>query len=597
MMNRICKYVFLLWGVLSCILLYVGPYFFPQKEATQSLSYNVGFNNAVGFMILGGICCFLIGFGYFYRSNMSVPHFWISFKNKDNQLLLWSGIFITLLLLLFEYILLNREEFYGINESSTFFRYNYALSHGIKVYRDIQGLYGPLFIYPTYLLTLLGLGLTSSYFIILAIYHSIGLIFLYDLLSHTVLCRLEKRLVFISCAVALFPWTLGLNYCLLRCVLVLWLFKAVTLSNSNSFFVCVYILLSTFFALNCSPELGICLSTGFVIYYVIRFVLFRKSVYLTFSLCPISVLLLTVYLIPNYLTSVVQAGSGGYNFPYVPNLILTFLFFSLFAISVYAGKGIKNLKENLWQLAMTLMAVMTLPYSLGRCDNLHVLLGSFFVLIMGMYYLKTYFHRYIVYTFFVLSILSYVMFHARAVALNIIYCAVDINTDRILSIKDFSEKHSLPFPSFIDKNRLKKHRYTYANSPDDYDLLVGLTSTTCISTNNLIYEYLYAHSDFKETYYGVYLDWVGTKDGLQKEMCNLREIDVDYIILPRYYLQRCLSYSDMQYVTLFFSTYYNVKEYRHFNNELYGDMVKFIEDHYSIKKYNNKLEVWKKKGI
>ena len=577
----------ILYLVIATAVLFCVPYSFNNMEPTQSVSYMVGFNNRIAFIIL--IVCSLVPLIWGVQKSGIIKIDVFGKRPFHIEKVVYITLAFILLILIGTGVLFSAKDFYGFVEDSYFLHYVYAVEHGAKLYDDVHFIYGPLCVYPVVLLNSIGITSSFSYYIILAFFHSIGLLLVWYVLSKLSFSDKEARVLFVIIAVITFPYTMGLNDCILRYSLApsLFVFYVFNCQEKKAFVNTFLAILFSFITLMYSPEIGLCYVTASLFWLVLR-VIVRKQFFFLYSISGIVLLLILLFtLYPDYLSSIIQAGSGGANFPFVPSLILVLLFLVVFTISFLVGYQLPHYKDNIDALGIELLLLSFVTASVGRCDPHHVILFCLFLIVISYAVLIRIFSKKRIAVIFAICLFTFFPYQGYIVGLYV---------KQVLksNVEIVSEYAMSNYPgSGIIKMHLEKYIAQIGYTNNELDSICG--SVSSIAIDNATYLYLLEKKDYLHTYFEHTPQWIGGKEGFDKEIESLNNADAEFLVLPSHYRERWLSSNDYHIINLLFFTYYPVKPYRYYNKDLYGDLLCYLENYYREISHAKGVIILKKK--
>ena len=567
------KFIFFLF--LSSLILFLVPYLFSENEAFQGVSYMVGFNNRLALVIFCLLSLFPLYRGFKFND---IECCW----EENPKLRLDKYVIITLLIVFIIIValcvVLNSESFWGFVEGGYFMHYFYALKYDVSLFSEIQFIYGPLTIYPVYWLYQLGIPEHYSYYLILSISHIIGLLFTFYILCCFSLNEKERKWIFIIITVITFPYTHGINNSLLRYAIAPFFITNFVYNCQrrhllhNSLFSFLYPLTSIFY----SPEVGLCYLMVICIWLIIDGLIFKRISNFVYLLIHLVTILCILFFIPDYLSSIIQAGSGGSNFPFVPSLLLILLFTGVFIVAFYFGNQIKCFRKNLNYLAVELCLITLILPAIGRCDPYHIISNCLFLFVLSYCVGRKFVSIKVITSFYLVCLLSFFPYQGMVLKLFV--------------IQAYRSNKSL-IASFLNRHDIKK-----SGKESTVQLLGNRIkgTVTSISVNNAIYSYLHDNYEYKETYFGHTPQWIGKKNGFDREVNDLIKIDVDYIVLPLHYDKVWLNTNDYSIINLLYCTYYPIKPYRFYNKVLYGDLIDYLKSNYREVSSNESCTILKK---
>lgn len=568
------KIKFIIYLLLVFFAVTIIPSFFGEKEVSQSLSYMVGFNNKVGmiFLVLFSIPLFLLSLRHKVQTNCCN----INDKTwcKDDNKVVLSVIGVSALAIIIEGILLCGDNFTGTGgEGSYIMHYVYSVENGVGLYKDIHYIYGPLTIYPVIWFCKLGLSINFSYFLVLSIYHILGLYMVYDILLLFNISRRERIFVYLVAAIILYPLATGMNFCSLRFVMMPWsVSKFVCFSTKHitpiklSFFnICSFLFIFLY-----SQEYGLCYLFIVLIYCICQSFVNRSLKSLLYAFELILILIITYFVLPNYFQSIIQAGTGGGGYPFIQSLVLFLVVVVFMVYGILIGGQIKELKYNYQIIILELAFLIAFPAALGRCDPPHVFYNLFFAIVLSYVFAKNYFDRKIVTSFYLISLFTFFPYHITAVLRSVVG---DIIRNNIATVEWVCDK--IGYSGRVLANN------------DDIDSKYGILdcvdgTVTSIDCDNMSYLILQNKKNYVETYFGHKPRWIGNKNGFDKELTELKSKKPEFLLLPKDYESDWLEPAEINghYIDILFCTYYHPKVHNYYNEYLYGELIDFIKKEY-----------------
>ena len=368
-------------SVVFIVAFFVIPYHFPTSKLVLSMSYDYGFNNKLGLiLVLFGIFTFGL-FGFFREKRNDIKLF-----NTNIGGIKRLDYFICLVVLALYVLIIgitNGDKLicYG-GECTYFLPHIEDMMAGKVPYKDFIFYYGPAFIYVPYWLHCLlpELSVVFAYLLTLFIFESIGLYCLYEVICHFKLESKYKRFIFYIVFLASFPIALGLNYELLRFVPPFWLLLRLPKTKRSLSFILYP--LSVITCLSISPEVGLSFMIAIGIYLSLNIVFFKEKHYLFLLLFTIIASFSFMIFYHDMFSMLTSSASGLLNFPFIISLHLIAFFVSLFIIGYNFGIKIRTLKNNILECSFIIMSIGLIPACLGRCDPGHVTYFGLFVFIL-----------------------------------------------------------------------------------------------------------------------------------------------------------------------------------------------------------------------
>ena len=336
------SFSFFILAIFFIVAFFTLPYLFPSTEMVQSMSYDYGFSNQVGLLLVGfsiivyGVIGYLkkdTFFSFFAKDSekLSLRHLWIAF--------LLFALFVIWAFFCGAFIL------YEFNDANFFYCHLYEMILGRVPYKDFAFGYGPLTIYfPYWVYSLVpGISAFNAYLVSIFFFHSVGLYCFYDLTNAINVGKKEKQWMFWMGFLTFFPYTLGMNYQAFRFIFPFWfMWRCHHMGYRNK---AVFFPLSVMIALAFSPEIGLVYWIALLIYCTLQYFVNHDKTYLVISV--VSVVLNACFVIeflPMF-TFVLSFGSGFMNFPFIPSFHLLFFFLCVFVVAYYMGGGISSTRK------------------------------------------------------------------------------------------------------------------------------------------------------------------------------------------------------------------------------------------------------------
>ena len=363
-------------AIVFIVSFFTVPYLFPPKEMVESMSYDYGFNNQVG-VLLVGLSILVFGTIGYLRNNINLN----IFIKESEKLTFHHFVYgIIICLIFFVCALLCGEFVLNFNDSNYFYYHFYEMTLGRIPYKDFAFGYGPLTLYlPYWFYSLVpDISPLHAYVISLSLFHLLGLYGLFELINAMNISRTEKIWMFWIGFMLFFPYTLGMNYQAFRYVFPFWtMWRFHIVRPWWKLFLQPFAVLIT---LAFSPEIGLVYWIASIIYcglqlYVSHNRLFFYVIVLT--------LLVNVCFVITFLPMfvfVLSFGTGFYNLPFIPSLHLLVFFLSIFVAAYYIVGGICQLEKYILEISILILAFGLIPACLGRCDPGHVVYNGFFLL-------------------------------------------------------------------------------------------------------------------------------------------------------------------------------------------------------------------------
>jgi len=373
-------------SLLGACLVFQVPYLYPPTVRAISASYDYGFNNSVGILLLCIIALLFVGLGFLTSSGANRIHL---LERAEGVLvtqreLMWA----CLLSVLTVGLCAGFSGAFGYAESTQFIQAMERLAAGEFPYIDFDFYYGPLLAYIPFVFqqagNLIGLSSKNSYFVTLLLLQIISLFELKYLLNAVELPGQLRRWAFWLVALSTLPLHSGINLILLRYItpLVGFIFLKQIEGGAawRSVVVTALLVLLTF---GISVEYGTVFTLTVCVYQAGLWLMERRmrhAVALTVALLMPAVFWL---IFPGLFHTVHLYLMGAWRWPFVPSPVLVTFFGAVFVLAYAAGQHLRKLRRHFFFLSLCLLAFGSLPAALGRCDPMHVLLNGLGILLLA----------------------------------------------------------------------------------------------------------------------------------------------------------------------------------------------------------------------
>jgi hypothetical protein len=376
----------ILLGLIGLILVFTVPYKFPPRTCTVSASYDYGFNNTVGILLLGvfSILFLFLGFKDSSGGNRFIP----IAKDKETiatRSLVILGVISAFFVL---YVFLISGEF-GFGEANQFFLAMDRVGHGETVYKDFDFYYGPLLIYIPYFLKVFVGSSRVAYFIGLFVFQILGLLELSYILNRLpVSVKVKKWALYILILFSL-PLHGGINLILFRFITPFWGLLVVHESRHKPMLSALFItFIVSVLIYGISIEYGLAFSFTLTVYFIVLSFVSKKPRLLILLAVISCVPVLYILAFQGLFSTVLLYLTGGWRWPFVPSVSLVLFFTSVFLLAFCVGNHLRDVSSNLLFLSLCLLSFACLPAALGRCDPVHVFYNGFFIMIFAYVYIS-----------------------------------------------------------------------------------------------------------------------------------------------------------------------------------------------------------------
>lgn len=584
---------FLLYSTVICMALFTVPFLFPQKNVVQSLSYEMGFNNSVGMILLVVASLLIFCYGIIKAKHAEAIIVFDKEEYGSKKILHILQIASFSILFILGLLFWGVEE--GVLQAYWPIHYSDAMKYGWVLYEDLHVIYGKLQILPLHWLRLIGIPAMSAQLLLVAVSSVLCLYCVYEILGVFQIPVKDKNAILILAAILFFPYYMGIEG--FRYVYTTWIFlKLISLSERKSIFIvqAVSVVASVLFSLLFSQEYGLCLSVVLILYYSVESWINKSWHGVVLSGVTIVSLLMVIWLQPGMFKAVLYMAGGASSFPYIPCIHLIVFFMAVLLFAWMMGTQFKEFKENYKELMLELLLVSYLPSVLGRCNPPHVLQISFFLLIISGILLVKRYNKKVVMVIAVLTFLTPFPFIIKTQGLSIIRPALsNVVKHNQWAVDYYIEKQLPGYQSIVNKQEKSKERK--ANREDFLSIITPTTSVMSFCSDEYLYVYLNEHGKYVENFFGQSLSWLANEEQFKEVIDRIDREKPYYIVLPKDYKQSWMNYSERGIINLWFCTYSTTKPYRSYNSHLYGPLIDYIENHYIMLSSFEGFELYNRK--
>lgn len=573
---------------LLLVAIFTIPYFFPPTELVASMSYDYGFNNTVGLLVVAFSILVLAVLAIVNRDK----NYTLIFDEKSSCLPLSAplvaSVVISLYCIVVAWLCGDYLSYVG-GESSYFLPHLYDMKYGKIPYVDFIFYYGPLMIYVPYSIYLIipGLSILWAYNISLILFSIVGVFMLYQLVNALNLEKSVKMWLFVLLVVFSIPYEIGMNYELLRFVTPLWCFWK--LDKINNKWSVLFYPLTIIFSMAISPELGLVYLIATLTYCIAKYVATRQTMYIEILVLSVVLPLIFMVLYREMFQYLLSFGSGLMNYPYVLSYYILIFFISVFIISLHLGALLREWKQHIFEIGFIILSFGLIPGCLGRNDSRHIIYDSLFIIPMAVVLIV---HRWPKYTRMAQMLVS-IMFVIPLLALTYQYTLVNTsNTFRnhpLLAAKVKPKLKSVLLSCGVSTEKIGIWG-EMINKPYDvsYDFLPQ-NSRIAMPFGSL-YEYMKLTEEGKlENLYVTRIVLTGNQKNISRMIEELEKKKPPYLLLYENW-DEITQPTPFEYsVRYLFFAYYPLKPYRN-GNMVYQPLVDYVKDHYhAVKKENNYL--------
>lgn len=582
--------IFLWFTIATCVALFTIPFMFPQNEVVQSLSYEMGFNNLIGILLLVIASFIMFIYGVFCCKDEQLSFDLSKVELGSRKLLHILEIVSFFILFLLALLFWGVED--GVLQGYWPIHYSDAMKAGWVMYEDIHVIYGLLQILPLHWLRLLGIPAMTAQLFIVSISAVLCLRFVYDILGYIVIPVKEKNAVLILSSILFFPYYMGIEG--FRYVYTTWLLlKLMEMSKKNVSILlqALAVVCAVFFSVLFSQEYGLCLSFVLVVFYFLNVFIVKhwKELILVFAVI-FSLVALIVWK-PGMFNAVLYMAGGASNFPYVPSFHLIVLFASVLLFVWMIGTQINNIKEKYNILVLELLLLSYLPSVLGRCNPSHVLPIAFFIIIVsGVHFVKMYNKR-LVMVLYILAFLTPFPFIIKTQGMSILRPVIaNVAHHNKWAVKLYVDKQLPGYNKLVE--RMTKAEKRKIAKQEFLDVINKTSTIMSFCSDESLYVYLNENCIYKENFFGQSLSWLANEEQFSEVINTLVEEKPDFLVMPKGFREKWLFYSERDIINLWFCTYCIAKPYRSYNEALYRPLVSLIDENYLLINQFEGLELY-----
>lgn len=592
------KKVCTLLGLLGAIAAFTVPYIFPSSAVSVSASYDYGFNNKIGVLILAFTSLVILYISFKGNTNTGNVYFFVKTDESLKRTFLWLLV-IEILLCVFVWFCTGHT--FGVGESGFFLPKLNDLIHGRKLYTEIDFPYGSLLLYipAAFYYVMPFLGVQGAYFLAFTIANCVGFYLLYNLLCSI---NFDKKVkIWLLVGVFLIggkPISAGMNYSFIRFVPPLYfLYRINSGLNKNSVIKNLFLIIaSSIISFNLSPEIGIVYGVTLIISYLV-FAFIEERKYMLYSILSLLILITQLYLgfMVGMFSGIGAFLSGSLNWPFVFSLPLVFFFTEVFVLAYQMGKQLRSIKENFVLLSLELMSCGMLLGALGRCDPGHLFWNGLFLLLVFIYFHSK------VSVVIAIVILFHLAFPHTIVTYGKMYGLSFLTNPYVSSFfhselgKGIVMKMAQLTGSNMEKVKIKLENSNWEISEELQKINDVALPLSLISSN--LYSYLV---NTGKIHYLPYMDthYYGSETAINKQFETFVKSSPQYILLPKNWEKMSDSVDYESDIKLLFSVpFYRVRALNN-GNILYQPVINYIKDNYKyLYEINSSYYVFKRKDV
>lgn len=550
-------------GMIGTLCAFIVPYCFPETMPCISLSYDVGFSNKVGIVVLAVTAALILMSSY--ASKQVTKHSAINLSADSripDRLVVWVCIievvlFALITILCGPYITAGKEASYCIPHV-------YELIYGGKPYVEYSFYYGPAMLYVPYAIyeIIPGITVEAAYMMAFALFYVVGTWMLADVVNKLRLPKGHKVVLFFVVLIGTCQFVLGMNYNLIRFVIAQWAFvKLVSLADRNNchYIIILFSLAAAICVLSVSPEMGIVFCVLSAFYSTVAAILHKEWMMVLNAMGLLSILIGTCIFLPMLFGMMADFSSGVYNFPFIPHFPLFFFFFAVFYLSHIIGGKLHDVYANHVELFIMLIAFSTIPAALGRADSTHIVVNGWLIITL-------------LYTY---------IYQLRPNAIRYILPCIIVCAIWLWPRKFIKQNYLLVYASEIkanlyDMNFINDSGSIYRQKvlPFNFDTIQSVTMP--ISFSSFYYIQLEQKGIYNRLYYNEIV-YNSTPQAIASRVEELKDLQTEYLLLQAGWEN--ITQPTCKYDPSLFLTYYPVKS-RFNGNEVFQPLADYIKEKY-----------------
>lgn len=595
------KKVIIVISLCFIISFFTIPYLFPPSKMVTSTSFDYGFNNQIGIVLVFvsvALFCFL---GYKGRDK-EIP----VFSYDTGTLHIINYIVGVVFFALFIIIASSCGEFllyYGFDSCSYFIFHLYEMSYGSMPYKDFCFFYGPLMLYFPYCIFSLfpAISIVNAYLLSLFFFHVFGLYALYELINSLNISKRGKKIVYWASYLLFFPIALGMNYESLRFVFPFWAFWRLNKVHHSKWQIFLFPL-SVILSMAVSPEIGVVYFIILLIYGVLHYLKDYNNYYLYSLFSTLLAGSLFFYLFFPMFSMAASFGGGYYNFPFIPSLHLLVFFICIFILSYHGGGICRRWQKNVFEICFILLAIGLIPACLGRCDIGHVLFNGFFIFCIVTVLLiieNRIYEKMLLMSISLLVVMMSILYY-RNVGIFYIVSPVLNNIGFFYKHKTSIIKCTsfLGLPESIVDQKIDSLfiNYNHFSPSNDLSLLPSDKSISFpVANSSVEREYLDLMSEGRlENLYFTRSSDLGTPN-IQIMINEIDKKKVDILLLEKGWEHIIDPSDEKQLISSVFYSYYPLSPTRN-GNLVHKPLVDYIKEHYYLSLVGEKYDIYRRKN-
>jgi len=579
------RWFLVLVSVAFVICFFTVPYFFPPSDMVESMSYDYGFNNRFGVLLVALSIVVYGVLGFLNRDSRNT----VLFVKETDGLPIMSYLYGIFFVVLFFILAFLCGDLLSSNDYNFFLSHIYEMSYGKIPYRDFAFGYGPFTVYLPYWISLSfpSISISNAYILSVFLFHSAGLYAVFELINHLNISYTEKKWMFWLAYLVFFPMTVGINYQAFRFVFPFWAMWRCHSVNMKSKI--LFIPLSVIFALAFAPEMGLVYLIAALLYCGLQYYVILDRVYIGLIILILGLTACFLYVFFPMFTYVQSFGTGYLNFPFIPSFHIIVFFLCIFIVGYCLGIKFREIDRNVLEISLMILALGLIPVCLGRCDPGHVTYNGFFIICFAFVIILATFK---VARLFVAGTTVVIVWMCFGYNLNMyryyyvvtpIYNNIDYIYSHKLDIENLLSNIGFSIESIDEK--IEKLFYRYRKCPPHYPLRVDAVlgekeAAMPIGAGSKDYFYFLSKGKLVGLYYTRSTS-IGTPN-INKTIVELDKKKPELLLLPSCFDEICnpVPYDIYQYqIKNIFFSYYPLYPNRN-GNMVNKPLVDYIKENY-----------------
>lgn len=581
--------LFALYSIIGMTAAFIIPYYFPRTElVAASASYDFGFNNSVGILILFLVCLGLVVYSWLFRKdynkNIFIKH------NSDIDRVFKICMLIQIILCLVLWFIIRYAN--GMGESEVFISNIRETEAGRKLYTQTEFPYGALLLYiPYFLRKISGLSINDAYFLSWTFMQCIGFYWFYKIIIRFNIDSTIKKVIFITIFILTLPMNSGINYTFFRFITPYAILLFLQDKEDMSFPPIVhfiYLVLCNSLVVNISPEVGMVFSVTLFISYAVKYFLTKNKIHLLYSVTSLISCIIWFWLIDGMLSYLSSLVYGGLNWPFVFCYSLVLFFVSVFCMAVNIGSQLRDIRDNMNILTFELMACGMIYGALGRCDPGHIIWDGLMIFVIVAAILNNSKKLRKIYS------IAMIIFCIHLIPTTIIYhlpgcisVAMDNPVIGKVLYSDFGQRAIITGAKMVGADKIfgiteERVRFRFKKGIGTGKVPEILKDISDVAMPFGGHSSISAYFIENEKYHFPKIGGVITSvETIRTNLEALKTEKPKYLLLPRYW-DVVENYSSTESINFLFVTKYPVKQKYHSSNVYKQDTIDYIKDAYEF---------------